>query len=251
MKSLKFLIAAAALYFLFPVMSTSLSGCNKTVHDHDTTTLTVHGTTIKTIKDTVTITDSVWNITNGLVAYYNFNGGNLNDSSGHNNNIIFNNAMLTADRLGNANNAYLFDGTTSYMRVANSASINPNNITIFAIVKVNGFYTGTCHGNAILNKGSSDAVDGYYTLRFNDSSIRGASSCSSFPDTVNEFFYGSYGDDIPVGVSTGAGWDSLKVQKGEWYTLTFTYDGHIAKFYLDGALENTQTQTEAFNPEFQ
>ena len=57
------------------------------------------------------------NLKDGLMAYYNFNGGNLNDSSGLNNNIVFNNAVKTTDRFGKANNAYLFDGSSSYMQV--------------------------------------------------------------------------------------------------------------------------------------
>ena len=49
------------------------------------------------------------NLNQGLVAYYPFNG-NANDASGNGNNAIFNNATLAADRLGNANSAYSFNG---------------------------------------------------------------------------------------------------------------------------------------------
>src|SRR5580765_3803529 len=52
------------------------------------------------------------NLNQGLVAYYPFNG-NANDQSGNNNNPIFNNATLTADRFGNSNSAYSFNGITS------------------------------------------------------------------------------------------------------------------------------------------
>ncbi len=120
MKIIKLSIPAACLYVLFIFFSTSQTSCSKNTTVHDTTTVTVHDTTVKVVKDTITIIDSLLNDTAGLVAYYNFNGGNLNDSSGHHNNISFNNATLTSDRLGNANNAYLFDGTSSYMTVPNS-----------------------------------------------------------------------------------------------------------------------------------
>jgi outer membrane protein assembly factor BamB len=46
---------------------------------------------------------------NGLVAYYPFNG-NANDESGNGNNGAVNGATLTADRHGLANSAYSFDG---------------------------------------------------------------------------------------------------------------------------------------------
>lgn len=50
----------------------------------------------------------------GLVAWWGFSG-NANDSSGNNNNLTVNGATLTADRYGNANAAYSFDGTSSYL----------------------------------------------------------------------------------------------------------------------------------------
>ncbi|MGK5093084.1 hypothetical protein WDW89_13840 [Deltaproteobacteria bacterium TL4] len=50
--------------------------------------------------------------TNGLVAYYPFNG-NANDESRNGNNGTVNGATLTTDRHGNANRAYSFDGNDS------------------------------------------------------------------------------------------------------------------------------------------
>ena len=47
--------------------------------------------------------------TEGLVAYYPFNG-NANDQSGNGNNGTVTGATLTNDRFGNSNSAYQFDG---------------------------------------------------------------------------------------------------------------------------------------------
>ena len=58
--------------------------------------------------------------TNGLVAWYPFNG-NANDSSGNGNNAIVHGAALTADRFGNLNKAYSFDGASSYLIASASA----------------------------------------------------------------------------------------------------------------------------------
>jgi len=63
------------------------------------------------------------NLNAGLVAYYPFNG-NANDVSGNNNNPVFNSATLTADKNGMANGAYYFNGTSSYMRIPNSATLS-------------------------------------------------------------------------------------------------------------------------------
>jgi len=57
--------------------------------------------------------------TNGLVAYYPFNG-NANDESGNNNNGTVNGATLTADRKGNANKAYSFDGVNDFITLVDN-----------------------------------------------------------------------------------------------------------------------------------
>lgn len=177
-----------------------------------------------------------------MIAYYNFNGGNLNDSSGLNNNIFFNSATKTTDRFGTANNAYLFDGSSSYMVVKNNPSLNPNKITLFAIIKVNGFYAGSCDGNQILSKGYPYDIDGFYSMHFFDYS----SNCGP-PNVNNETFGGIYGDDIPQGAGAGVGVDSVKVKTGQWYFLVYTYDGSTAKFYINGQLKDSVNKSVAFN----
>ena len=67
--------------------------------------------------------------TSGLVAYYPFNG-NANDMSGNGNNGNVNGATLSIDRYGNSGTAYGFNGTSNYITVANSASLNSTNKTI-------------------------------------------------------------------------------------------------------------------------
>ncbi|MDR1813996.1 MAG: C10 family peptidase [Tannerella sp.] len=52
--------------------------------------------------------------TNGLVAYFPFNG-NANDASGNGNHGTVHGATLTTDRFGKANNAYYFDGNSAYI----------------------------------------------------------------------------------------------------------------------------------------
>jgi hypothetical protein len=50
-------------------------------------------------------------LTNGLVAYYPFDG-NANDASGNTNNLVNYGATLCADRFGNTNQAYYFNGSS-------------------------------------------------------------------------------------------------------------------------------------------
>ena len=255
MKILYSISGTILIYLVFFAGSTQIAGCEKTTVQHDTTVKVVTDTVIKTvtIRDTLTLRDTVYTLTDGMVAYYNFNSGNLNDSSGHNNNITFNNASPAADRFGVSNNAYIFDGVSSYMRVPNSASLNPSTgITIFAIVKVNGFYKGPCHINQILGKGSPDDVLGYYALRFDDAGLIGGTGCSVAADTSKEFFYASYGDDNPYGDATGALNDSFPfIHPGEWANVAFTYNGTVSKIYLNGALLASYSKSVSFTPNTQ
>ncbi len=70
--------------------------------------------------------------TNGLVGYWPFNG-NANDESGNGNNGTVNGATLTADRFGDVNKAFSFDGLNDYVFINDSPSLSVNgDITISA-----------------------------------------------------------------------------------------------------------------------
>ena len=75
-------------------------------------------------------------ITNGLVAYYPFDG-NANDKSGNGNNGTLHGApQLVSDRLGNPNAAYNLNGTTDWIGAPKSPVLNlTNDLTIALWVK--------------------------------------------------------------------------------------------------------------------
>ncbi|HPT21904.1 MAG TPA: sialidase domain-containing protein [Bacteroidales bacterium] len=71
-------------------------------------------------------------LTDGLVAYYPFNG-NANDESGNGNNGTVHGATLANDRAGKANSAYSFNGINNYIEVSDSPELDiTNEITICA-----------------------------------------------------------------------------------------------------------------------
>ena len=63
---------------------------------------------------------------NGLVGWWPFNG-NANDESGNGNNGTVNGATLTADRFGNANSAYSFDGVNDFIITQSSGPLGNSN----------------------------------------------------------------------------------------------------------------------------
>ena len=243
MNFLKSVLALLPFAVLLLLAQTNFTSCQKE-------TEIIRDTIIKKdtviIKDTVRITDTVrcgtcYNLKDSLVAHYNFNGGNLNDSSGNNNHIIFNNATKTLDRFGRANNAYVFDGSTNYMKVANSASLNPTTaISLMAIVKINDFYRGNCGANQIFGKGWNDFINGFYVLRFG--SIDG---CNVPVDTTREVFNAYYGN---LNTRAGALNNSNFIHANTWYNVIYTYSNGESKLYLNGNLIHSSNTTAVSTP---
>lgn len=179
------------------------------------------------------------NLTSGLVAYYPFNG-TANDASGNNNNPVFNNATITADRLGNINSAYHFNGIYQYMRIPNKPSLNlKNQITLSVWVKPTGFYYDICHASQLISKGGGNYNPGNYALRFDDALYSGGSGCNgSVCDSIHQNFRGT------GTVLTPYPGDFIK--KDKWYNVLYTNDGKNAKLYVDCALKYSVVFPETF-----
>ena len=168
------------------------------------------------------------NLAKGLVAYYPFNGNSL-DAGGNGNHSNYNNATLTADRFGNPNSAFFFNGIDNYIKIPNSPSLNPaNGISICAWVKVKDFYTGPCRGNSIVMKGITEGSPAY-KLRLDENHYPGNYSCGPDVDLTHQFFYGQ-----GQGGVKNSNYDWIK--KDQWYSVVYTYDGKTAKLYIDCVL---------------
>ena len=109
----------------------------------------------------------------------------------------------------------------SYANQKQDPSLNPDNITMYAIIRVNGFYTGPCAENEIFLKGPSYQANGLYGLGFGDAH----GNCGT-PNLNNETFSASYGD---FG-SWASGGDSTPIMTGQWYYTIYTYDGLTQNF---------------------
>jgi hypothetical protein len=125
------------------------------------------------------------------------------------------------------------------MRVPNSTSLSPSQITLMAIVRFNGYYTGLAWGNEILMKGPADQAQGVYGLRVHPISY----DYSTPLDTSKEAFTGFYGD----GANAGIGDSSFLIHGGDWNTVIYTYDGFVSKIYVNGTLKNVKTCPFGFN----
>ena len=179
------------------------------------------------------------NLDKGLQAYYPFNG-NANDASGNNNNPTFNNATIAADRFGNPNSAYHFNGVYQYMRIPNKPSLNfKNEISLSVWVRPTGFYHDICHASQLISKGGGNYNPGNYALRFDDALFTGGRGCDGGKcDTLHQNFRGTGTVLKPYGGEF--------IKKGKWYNVLYTNDGKTAKLYVNCELKYTVLFPETF-----
>jgi hypothetical protein len=153
------------------------------------------------------------NITEGLVAYYPFNG-NAQDASGNNNHGTVLGATLTSDRKGNPNNAYYFDGIDDWIRISDNEKLRPVTITVSAWV--NREVSQPDNPAAIFYKGELEV----YALHPTNFSIKQNSGCV---------------------VYSGIGWQNASTttateNTNTWYHVAGVFDGNSIKFYRNGEL---------------
>ena len=107
-------------------------------------------------------------ITAGLVAAYEFSG-NADDVSGNGNDGVVNGATPTADRFGNANSAYSFDGVDDY--IISSTTFSPQASGAISLW-FNQESESSVIGNTIFVSSLSSAIytDGSFTIAHNPTS---------------------------------------------------------------------------------
>lgn len=172
------------------------------------------------------------NLDQGLLAHYPFSG-NVLDFSGNSNNGTVYGPTLTAGRDGLPNTAFRFNGTSDYIQVDDSPGLTAPLMTLCAIIKPEGFYTGQCQGNVIFWKGQN-FVPGNYGLHFSDGANN--PNCNTI-DTEVETFYSHFSDN------NGGGFYTPYVALDRWYCLIASYDGDSIRFYIDGALKSVTPVT--------
>lgn len=173
-------------------------------------------------------------LTNGLVAHWEFNG-NTNDASGNGNHGTGTNITYTSGKQGVNNTAVRLAGSNSYISVPYKSNLNVTQFSICAMVKVNDYYTGPCEANAILWRGSQ-WQNGYYSLIYFENPYN---SCHTL-DTSKEVFAGQIANLIAT--PSAAQWQySPNIVSQRWYCVITTFNGTQSKIYVDGILKSTYT----------
>ena len=159
--------------------------------------------------------------TDGLVAYYPFNG-NANDESGNGNNGTNNGAALTNDRFGNSNTAFYFSSAGCETRI--DATINTSSITTGLTISVWILRVGNgCIGPRVLDFNNTSGNPGRMTIGWDNSG------------------FGNIGSYTSNGTDVYSAW--TKPSDNIWTHLVYTNDSSFGRFYQDGILFNTVSST--------
>ncbi|MFC1782969.1 LamG-like jellyroll fold domain-containing protein [Planctomycetota bacterium] len=175
----------------------------------------------------VVVQYSKGDLSDNLVAFYPFNG-NADDASGNGLNGIVSGPILTEDRFGTENSAYIFDGLDDYIEVPNTGGAFDltNSWTLAAWVKP--YNTGTDQRNdpiiwKIANNGGHQDTFWFgwgYSLTSDNVFSVGLERASD-------------DEDLHIG--------SLQHNPNQWSHVVCVYDGSNLKMYVDGHLENSST----------
>jgi Laminin G domain. len=164
-------------------------------------------------------------LTDGLVAYYPFNG-NANDESGNGNNGTVNGATLTTDRFGNANNAYSFNGVNNEVRVLNPFGQNvPNSLSISVWIKT----TSTKDAGAIVTQVTAciNNTDDHFGIALYN--------LSDDKELKADIFNG-----------TTAKTDRSLVADGFWHHIAVVGTDKSISLYVDGKIKFLASSTPVF-----
>ena len=168
--------------------------------------------------------------TDGLVAYYPFNG-NANDESGNGNHGTVTDATLTHDRFDNENSAYSFDGDGDYI-VTNS------NVGIGQTILTFSFWAKTEYGSkrmAVLSQDCETDCDKTFGLVLNKF-LNSANVCDDghMNSSPQSFGYAQPSHYATVRTTTAnSGWNNYVLVVGADNNFSFSN----FKFYVNGILQ--------------
>jgi len=163
-----------------------------------------------------------------LHLYFPFNG-NANDESGNGNNGNISGAVLTADRFGNANSAYLFDGDNDYIEVLDNESLS---ITGPLSISLWYRYDGKPQSwGRILSKAWGTIAAPYicYGITLDDS-----------PEGSQKVLFQAHLSPTQTSYSN---FSTTSMSVGEWYHLAGVFDpaNNIISLYVNGIREAYST----------
>ena len=201
--------------------------------------------------------------TNGLMAYYGFDG-NANDLSGNNNNGTLgcdaggSNPSLTSDRFGNSNKAYEFGGVDNrnWIKVNNSTSLRldtafsisfwmlqnsargeviPAGTQTATVVNNNANFTIFAKGGVGIPEGVTPAVSAGFRMQ----STLTSSNTQDFQFSNTNTTYTT--SDVVAATTFNC------YSTGQWIHVVYTLTPRYSRYYINGVLYQEDALTNSFS----
>lgn len=161
-------------------------------------------------------------LTTGLVAYYSFDM-NANDGSGNGNNGTVKGATLTADRFGNSDSAYSFDGTNDYIGIGDSPSLDLTTYFTFAAwINPYSLMQDPAQGGIISKVGDARTNPNDLGYQFGITDYNSKIYCMF--NAVGEV----WGSNVIMA--------DADISVNQWSHVACTYDNNTLKTYFNGTL---------------
>lgn len=160
----------------------------------------------------------------GCVARWTFDGAisGLTDQSGNGNNGLSLNIVSDSGWNGQVQGSGLFNGLNSKSVVPHSSSLDVQDFSIVALVRVKDFYSGTCQASQIVSKGYPYFINGNYGLCIQDNYYDG--DCLSYsPNNMQLSVQSANQANSP---SAGN-----YILKDKWYFLAATFSQNFNELY--------------------
>jgi gliding motility-associated-like protein len=153
--------------------------------------------------------------------------GNANDSTKYNHHGVTQGVSLTTGKNGNANSAYYFNGTTSYISLGVKPMLKPSKASISVWVKPHVFnsYIGGNANCILLTKNPNNPgsyMEAYSLYLTNRSGPTKFMTVSTHQPTTNEKWFQSV----------------QNTTLNQWTHLVLTFDMDSLKLYINGQLDN-------------
>lgn len=161
-------------------------------------------------------------LNDGLVAYYPFNG-NADDASGNGNDGIVDGAILSEDRFGNPNSAYIFDGIDVWI-YTQSVDQALTEKTMSAWVKLNDV---SQQGGGVVSLETPEADPNFDSIVYNEQGTGWGFGSDYFRRTDE--------------------WSGYCEKSSQWVHITATYQDYQYKLYRNGDLILETTSFSAYN----
>ncbi len=172
--------------------------------------------------------------TNGLIAYYPFNG-NPTDESGSEHHATNYGVTLTTDRFGEPGRAYNFDGVNAHMVVSHDQALALSNSDFSLSAWIYQTARNVSYQDVIIYRRGDGSADGWGL------SVTGLKSSSI---GIGKLFYIVSGGYDPFAIS------SKEIMLNHWHHVLITYDRNdqTVKMYIDGDLDTLKENIPPPNP---